>query len=307
MGRRRAESRVPSTRRRPRGPDGKVGGHFLESAAARTLNVRKIKRMTEDEALDLYTKIRWFENGGEPECPHCRSHDIYRMTINRKLKSGVKRVKMFKCAGCRRQFTPTSGTRFERYKLGFNEYIEMVMHYVNGVKGRAALELARTMGVQPKTAFVILGKIRESLGHFVPTEPLTGEVEIDTAGYGGRRRKKNLVKDRKHSEFVPEERKSVVIIRQRGGAVRAFMADNESKAVPLVLANVSRDAVIFAEDAPGWNRVDPLVEGDEIAAEKAIFGDEFRNARVAHLRTLRLNPLKSRPADAWVCLLPDSA
>lgn len=212
-------------------------------------------RMSEDEAIDLFVAIRWQEYGGQPVCPHrdCGCEDIYNLTINRRTKAGVKKVRLFKCAACRRQFSPTSGTPFAHRKLELRDYLYAASQFVNGAKGKAALELCRNLGVQAKTAFVLLHKMREALGTIVRTEPLTGEVEIDGAGFGGKRRKANLVAKRKHSKTVPKERKSVVVIRQRGGETRAFFFPREADGVAAVLANVSRDAVIYADDAPGWN------------------------------------------------------
>jgi hypothetical protein len=45
--------------------------HFLLSAAARTLSLVRIMRMTDEEARDTFKRVRWSANGGEPFCPHC--------------------------------------------------------------------------------------------------------------------------------------------------------------------------------------------------------------------------------------------
>ena len=45
--------------------------HFLLSAAARTLSVAKVARMSDEEARGVFRKIRWAETDGEAVCPHC--------------------------------------------------------------------------------------------------------------------------------------------------------------------------------------------------------------------------------------------
>jgi len=47
--------------------------HFLLSKAARTLKLKTIFRMSDDEAFDVFTRIRFAENAGEPYCCQRRS------------------------------------------------------------------------------------------------------------------------------------------------------------------------------------------------------------------------------------------
>ena len=54
--------------------------HFLLSPAARTLRLSLIMRMTDDEARDIFKRIRWSANDGEPFCPRFASAQLYRGT-----------------------------------------------------------------------------------------------------------------------------------------------------------------------------------------------------------------------------------
>ena len=56
--------------------------HFLLSAAARTLSLSGIFRMTDDDARDTFKRIRWAANGGEPFCPHCGCLTVYTQTAS---------------------------------------------------------------------------------------------------------------------------------------------------------------------------------------------------------------------------------
>ena len=42
--------------------------HFLLSAAARTLSLRDVFAMTEDQAFALFREVRWGRDG-DPACP----------------------------------------------------------------------------------------------------------------------------------------------------------------------------------------------------------------------------------------------
>ena len=43
--------------------------HFLLSAKARTLSLKAIMQMTDQDARARFQAIRWADNGGEPFCP----------------------------------------------------------------------------------------------------------------------------------------------------------------------------------------------------------------------------------------------
>jgi ribosomal protein L37AE/L43A len=79
-----------------------VAQHFLLSAAARTLSLSTVARMSDDEARATFQRIRWSDNGGEPYCPQCGCLKVY----------GLKCRPVWKCGGCAYQFSVTSGTIF---------------------------------------------------------------------------------------------------------------------------------------------------------------------------------------------------
>lgn len=47
------------------------GQHFLLSAKARSLSLRDVMQMTDDEAMTMFRSIRWASTEGEPVCPDC--------------------------------------------------------------------------------------------------------------------------------------------------------------------------------------------------------------------------------------------
>lgn len=81
--------------------------HFLLSAKARSLSLKAIFRMTDDEAHTRFQVIRWADNGGEPFCPRCDCTAIYAYATRR----------IWKCKACSHQFSVTSGTIFASRKL----------------------------------------------------------------------------------------------------------------------------------------------------------------------------------------------
>jgi transposase-like protein len=209
-----------------------VAQHFLLSAAARTLSLGAILRMTDAEAHARFQAIRFADHGGEPYCPRCGGLSLYAYTTRR----------AWKCRACQYQFTVTSGTIFASRKLPIRDYLAAIAIFVNAVKGISALQLGRDLDVQYKTAFVMAHKLREAIGA-EQTGTLAGEIEIDGAYFGG------------HGRTLPAARQSVIVARQRGGKTLTTVVAKESDGVPFVRATVEPGATVHADEAPGWDRL----------------------------------------------------
>jgi hypothetical protein len=57
--------------------------HFLLSAKARTLSLKAIMRMTDDEAHARFVAIRFAVNGGAAFCPPCECTAVYTYVARR--------------------------------------------------------------------------------------------------------------------------------------------------------------------------------------------------------------------------------
>ena len=157
--------------------------NFLKSAAARSLSLAQIFRLSDDEAYGLLKSMRWED--GEPTCPHCGGCKVYELASERR----------FKCAACRKKFSLTSGTLFASYKRPLRDYLAAIFLFTNGAKGVSALQLGRDLNVSYKTAFVLCHKLREAMAADAP-KSLDGIVEIDGSYYGGHVREANVRAER---------------------------------------------------------------------------------------------------------------
>ncbi len=220
--------------------------HFLLSAAARTLSLKAIMRMSDDEAHAAFVAIRFADNGGAAFCPRCRCTAVYTYTARR----------IWKCKACTHQFSVTSGTIFASRKLPIRDYLAAIVLFVNAAKGISALQLGRDLNVQYQMAFVLAHKLREAISAEQIKGNLSGVVEVDGAYFGGHTRKENEAKDRKDRRKVqnqPGTRQSVVVMRERGGRTFPFVVAKESDAVLVIRANVAPGTVVHADEAGGWD------------------------------------------------------
>ena len=54
--------------------------HFLLSAAARSLSIGKVMRMSDQGAENVFARLRWPTTDGKPVCPDCGVHDLLRLS-----------------------------------------------------------------------------------------------------------------------------------------------------------------------------------------------------------------------------------
>lgn len=106
--------------------------------------------------------FRWPQSGGEPRCPTCDSRAYI-----------IRGRPKFRCSGCKRDFSVTTGTLLDRRKMAAEDLIRIVKAVVDSRGSVTSLALAGSVGIQQKSAHVILGKIREAASRLTPGRPLT--------------------------------------------------------------------------------------------------------------------------------------
>ena len=223
--------------------------HFLLSAAARTLSLSAVARMSDEEAHARFTAIRWADNDGKPYCPECGCLKVYAFATR----------KLWKCAGCRYQFSVTARTIFADRKRPIRDYLLAIAIFANGAKGHSALQLSRDLDCQYKTAFVLAHKLREAMGSQVhnPDEPeLAGTVAIDGAYFGGKVKQANRKADRTDRRAAEEQtgkRQVVVVARERQGDARTWVVGSEGEAVPMIRASIASGTEVHADKLGAWN------------------------------------------------------
>ncbi|MDZ4056171.1 MAG: IS1595 family transposase, partial [Polynucleobacter sp.] len=189
---------------------------------------------------------RWPETDGKPVCPRCGCYEAYSIASRRK----------FKCVACHHQYSVTSGTILASRKMAFVDLLAAICIIVNAAKGISALQLARDLDCQHKTAFVLAHKLREALASETDGAVLNGEVEIDGAYFGGHIRPANLKADRvdrRRAQHQTGKRRVVIALRQRKGRTLTFIDTSEPKGVEIARKIVAKGSTIVADEAAHWD------------------------------------------------------
>jgi transposase-like protein len=178
-----------------------------------------------DKAREYLEALRW-PNG--PVCPHCGATEgAYRLAGQGGKKGTKARPGLLKCGACRKQFSVTVGTVFERSKIPLNVWLQATYLLCSSKKGMSAHQLHRTLGVTYKTAWFMAHRIREAMRELDPTwPPLGGEgktVESDETYIGPKTKYLKGVRKidaiGRRWAYVPKQK--VVTLVERGGKLRS--------------------------------------------------------------------------------------
>lgn len=141
-----------------------------------TISTFKLFEMFPDnESARTYLQGRLWPSG--PVCPQCGNMD--RITTR---KGGF-----YRCNACGDfDFTIRTGTIFERSKVPLHKWVYAMYLLVTARKGISSMQLAKEIGVTQKTAWFMLGRLREACTAPDPIDKLKGVIEIDEAFVGKR-------------------------------------------------------------------------------------------------------------------------
>jgi|SRR5665213_2371677 len=193
------------------------------------------------EAARLYLEERLWPNG--PMCPDCCT--VKRITAFKNRKG------VYRCGQCKGDFSVRTGTIFERSHVPLHKWVYAMYLVVTARKGISSMQLAKEIGVTQKTAWFVLGRLREACGGNDNTM-LQGIVEVDETFVGGKA--KNMHKNvRAKAMAAPDTfkgKKIVVGLIQRGGRVKAGVVPNRGKETLhyLVDRHVSPDAMVVTDE-----------------------------------------------------------
>lgn len=189
----------------------------------------------ETAAYHHLAQIRWPEG---PVCVHCQSKKIYTLKV-----AGTSKRVVLKCATCRKQFSATVGTIFERSHIPLNKWFMAFQLMASSKKGMSAHQLHRMLDLTYKSAWFLAHRIRHVMTQTPFGDKLGGIVEADETYIGGK------AKRGKHMKKTP-----VFALVERQGRVRSFVLPNvTSKNLrEIIRENVAPETRMMTDEFKGY-------------------------------------------------------
>ncbi len=198
----------------------------------------------ENAAREAMEAILW-PNGAT--CPRCGSLDRIGKVSGESARPGLHY-----CGGCKRQFTVTVGTIFERSKVPLSKWWLAVHLLAASKKGMSSHQLMRMLGVTYQTAWFMSHRIREAMRSGSFATPMGGAgavVEVDETFIG---QKKDMPKRRGYAH-----KHAVLTLVERGKGSRSFHVDGTKAedVMPILKANIAKETKIMTDEAGQYAHV----------------------------------------------------
>lgn len=132
---------------------------------------------TEDQCFQALVQLRWPNGFQCPKC-ECNAHCL------------LKNRSLFQCNACRSQTSITAGTIYNSTKLPLTKWFLAIYLITQSKNGISQLALARQVGVAPNTGAMLYHKLAQVMKERDEAKPLSSNVEIDDAYWGGKKKGK---------------------------------------------------------------------------------------------------------------------
>lgn len=203
----------------------------------------------ETDAYQLLEGLRWH---GTPVCPHCGHDKAYFLKPRNgetrgtgvkdaegKRTQSVRRV--WKCAGCRKQFSVLAGTIFHGTKIPLQTWLTVMVQMSSAKNGISGREIERMHGLTPETAWYMLHRLREAMKREPMAGLLSGTVVADETFMGEKPKNKHQSRRGKYGassrgDLAPKTA-VLSLVNKDTGEVR-------SRVIPNVTGATLREALV---------------------------------------------------------------
>jgi transposase-like protein len=223
-----------------------------------------------DLAFAFVRQMHWQD--GPVLCPRC----------DHKETSFISTRRIWKCKGCKKQFSLKVGTIFEDSPLGWDKWLPAIWLIANSKNSMSSHELARSLGVTQKSAWFMLHRIREAMasGTF---EKMSGITEVDGTFIGGlAKNMHHKVRKQKIHGTGGVDKLIVQGARNRGdGRVTAAVISGTDAATlqENIYKWVETGSALFTDEHRGYNGVEMIYAHKTVnhASGEYVSGDVHTN------------------------------
>ncbi|WAC09102.1 MAG: IS1595 family transposase [Thermodesulfobacteriota bacterium] len=208
----------------------------------------------ENEARLYLERIRWPHGS---ICPHCGSADHHYALKGKKESTAPVRQGVWKCKKCRKQFSVTVGTVFEKSHIPLHKWLLASFLICSSKKGMSSHQLHRMLKVTYKTAWFMSHRIRYAMDK-KPTTKFQGTIEADETYIGGKGHGKR--------GRGAENKTPVFALVERNGNVMSMPVERVTgeNLKFIISQNVEKSSTIMTDDFMSYRGLDKKFASHEV-------------------------------------------
>ncbi|MCG3166644.1 MAG: IS1595 family transposase ISNwi1 [Bacteroidia bacterium] len=197
---------------------------------------------TETHCRVFLENLRWT---GSPICPHCGVQDADHYQLKDK---GVFKG-LYKCKDCRQRFTVTVGTMFEGSHLPLRKWFIAIYIFASHKKGISSHQLSRDLGITQKTAWFVLGRLRNSFKSKTKVK-FTGVTQADESFVGGKNINRHANKKIENAQGRSVKDKTPVFgLLSDGKVCTSVVPDTKAQTLkPIISELVEKGAIMVTDE-----------------------------------------------------------
>jgi len=229
---------------------------------------------SEADAYLLLEELRW--EGMPVACPKCgevgRCYYLEpKNGFSRKTRTGsASQRRVWKCGGCRKQFSVLTGTIFHGTKISIQTWLMVIFEFCAAKNSLSAREVARKYEITGESAWHMIPRIREATKREPVSSLFAGAVQADEAWIGGnpKNRHRNNPRElpRLASQTKSDKQPIMALVHYETREVRSrVIADVTGKTLLGVIADNAdlKATYLHTDGGAGYKTVAPHVREHE--------------------------------------------
>ena len=256
--------------------------------------LQEIPRACVDEtaAVEFLEKQRW---GGIPACPRCGDTNVVQV---KDAKGNRNKRFLWRCHGCKQQFTVRIGTVFEDSRIPLRIWCYAFWKACSSKKGISALQISRECSLSYKSALFLMHRIRYAMTEPGEQEKLQGDIEVDETYVGGKpkytqKREFRVSRGPKQQIGRGTNKTPVMVIIKRNDKARAKVIPNVTGDTlkTAIRENVHKSSRIITDENKGYFGIGKEFTGGHEAvnhsAKEYVRGDVYTNTAESFFSLLK--------------------